>query len=189
MVRQVAPDPGAYRLRRKHRQVAPATVPQVRAHTSRMRDDRDRTSPAPGGSAGRLIAERVGHSWLSFGRTTTLDRFTSRAGLRAIRERLERAEASVRLAHAAGVRIAAGSDFGGGSTRAGQLAWEVEALVRAGLEPWQALGAATWRGGQLLGVRDAGRIREGGPADFVLVHGDPLSDPAALWRVWRVSWA
>ena len=30
-------------------------------------------------------------------------------------------------------------------------------------------------------------IREGGPADFVLVHGDPLSDPAALWRVWLVA--
>ena len=26
-------------------------------------------------------------------------------------------------------------------------------------------------------------------SDFVLVHGDPLSDPSALWRVWRVSWA
>jgi imidazolonepropionase-like amidohydrolase len=131
----------------------------------------------------------VMHSWLTFGRTTTIERFTSRARIRVIRDRLERAEASVRLARAAGVRIAAGSDFGGGSTRAGQLAWEVEALVRAGLEPWRALGAATWRGGQLLGDRDAGRIREGGPADFLLVHGDPLSDPAALWRVWRVAWA
>lgn len=131
----------------------------------------------------------VMHSWLTFGRTTTLDRFTARSRVRAIRDRLEQAEASVRLARAAGVRIAAGSDFGGGSTRAGQLAWEVEALVRAGLEPWRALGAATWRGGQLLGIRDAGRIREGGPADFLLVHGDPLSDPAALWRVWRVAWA
>lgn len=36
--------------------------------------------------------------------------------------------------------------------------------------------------------RDAGVVRPGGPADFVLVHGDPLSDPAALWRVWRTSW-
>jgi imidazolonepropionase-like amidohydrolase len=60
--------------------------------------------------------------------------------------------------------------------------------VRAGLQPWQALGAATWRGGELLGEPDAGVIREGGTADLVLVHGDPLSDPAALWRVWRVSW-
>jgi hypothetical protein len=30
-------------------------------------------------------------------------------------------------------------------------------------------------------------IRAGGPADFVLVHGDPLSDPAAMWRVWLVA--
>lgn len=102
--------------------------------------------------------------------------------------RAEAAAESVRLAHQAGVRIAAGSDFGGGSTRANQLAWEVELLVKAGLEPWEALGAATWRGGELLGEPEAGVIREGGPADFVLVHGDPLSDPTCLWRVWRVSW-
>jgi imidazolonepropionase-like amidohydrolase len=49
----------------------------------------------------------------------------------------------------------------------------------------EALAAATWRGGELLGEPDAGVIREGGPADFFLVHGDPLSDPSALWRVWR----
>jgi hypothetical protein len=30
-------------------------------------------------------------------------------------------------------------------------------------------------------------IREGGAADFSLVHGDPLSDPAAMWRIWRVA--
>ena len=90
---------------------------------------------------------------------------------------VERAEESVRLAHAAGVAIATGTDFGGGSTRANQIAWEVELLVKAGLEPWEALGAATWRGGELLGEADAGVIREGGPADFILVHGDPLSDP------------
>lgn len=97
--------------------------------------------------------------------------------------------ASVALAHAAGVAIATGTDHGGGSTRANQLAWEVEQLVAAGLEPWQALGCATWRGGELLGEPDAGVIREGGPADLALVHGDPLSDPSALWRVWHASWA
>ena len=127
-------------------------------------------------------------SWGSFGRTTSLPRFTEAAGRARIAARRERAEESVRLARAAGVRIAAGTDFGGGSTRANQLAWEVEALVGAGLEPWEALAAATWRGGELLGEPDAGRVREGGPADLVLVHGDPLSDPAALWRVWRVGW-
>jgi imidazolonepropionase-like amidohydrolase len=131
----------------------------------------------------------VMRSWLTFSRTTTIPRFAGAAGRRATEERLERAEASVGHARAAGVTIAAGTDFGGGSGRANQLAWEVESLVAAGLEPWEALASATWRGGELLGEPDAGVIREGGPADFFLVHGDPLSDPAALWRVWRVAWA
>jgi imidazolonepropionase-like amidohydrolase len=131
----------------------------------------------------------VYRSWITFGRTTRIERFAGDEGRRAMPERLERAAASVRLAHDAGVRIATGTDFGGGSTRANQLAWEVESLVAAGLEPWEALGAATWRGGELLGEPEAGTIREGGPADFFLVHGDPLSDPTALWRVWRVAWA
>lgn len=131
----------------------------------------------------------VFRSWESFGATTTIDRFTSGEGRARIGARRERAEDSVRLARAAGVPIATGTDFGGGSTRANQLAWEVESLVTAGFEPWEALAAATWRGGELLGEPDAGVLREDGPADFVLVHGDPLSDPSALWRVWRVSWA
>jgi imidazolonepropionase-like amidohydrolase len=55
------------------------------------------------------------------------------------------------------------------------------------MQPWQALGAATWRGGELMVEPDAGRIRETGPADFFLVDGDPYSDPAALWRVERIA--
>jgi len=128
----------------------------------------------------------VMHSWLTFGSTTTIERFADEKGRAAIAERLEMAEESVRVAHRAGVAIAAGSDFGGGSVRAGHLAWEVQALVKAGLEPWQALGAATWQGGRVFGDPDAGLIRVGGPAHFMLVHGDPLADPAALWRIWRV---
>jgi imidazolonepropionase-like amidohydrolase len=124
-------------------------------------------------------------SWLTFGTTTTLPRFTQ--GRAQIAERLETAMASAALAHAAGVPIVGGTDFGGGSARANQLPWEIECLVQAGLEPWQALASVTWRGGELLGEPDAGVIREGGPADFSLVHGDPLSDPTAMWRVWRVA--
>jgi imidazolonepropionase-like amidohydrolase len=131
----------------------------------------------------------VFRSWESFGATTTIERFTGAEGRERIAARRERAEESARFAHRAGVRIATGTDFGGGSTRANQLAWEVESLVGAGLEPWEALGAATWRGGELLDEPDAGVLRDGGPADFSLVHGDPLSDPTALWRVWRASWA
>ena len=130
----------------------------------------------------------VMRSWLSFGDTTTMERFAGEAGRAANQARLEQGEASVRVARDAGVAIATGSDFGGGSLRANQLAWEVTSLVAAGLAPVDALAAATWRGGELIGEEEAGVIREGGPADFFLLHGDPLSDPEALWRVWRTAW-
>lgn len=130
----------------------------------------------------------VMRSWVSFGDTTTMERFAGAAGRAAVQARLEQGEASVRTALDAGVAIATGSDFGGGSLRANQLAWEVTSLVAAGLEPMDALAAATWRGGELIGEQDAGVIREGGPADFFCVHGDPLSDPESLWRVWRAAW-
>jgi imidazolonepropionase-like amidohydrolase len=143
----------------------------------------------------RIMAERgvamvstlaVLESWRSFATTTALPRFAEPAGRSQIAARREWAHESVRLAARAGVLIATGTDFGGGSLRANQLAWEIECLVTAGLQPWQALAAATRNGGTLLGEPDAGVIREGGSADIVLVHGDPLSDPAAMWRVWLV---
>ncbi len=124
-------------------------------------------------------------SWQTFAATTTIERFAAEQGKAEIAERRELAVASVEHARHAGVKIAAGTDFGGGSLRANQMAWEVECLVEAGLEPWQALGAATWMGGELLREPSAGRIAVGGPADFFLVHGNPLDEPAALWRVWR----
>jgi imidazolonepropionase-like amidohydrolase len=130
----------------------------------------------------------VMRSWLTFASTTTMPRFAGEGSPAVYQARLEQGEASVRTALAAGVPIATGSDFGGGSLRANQLAWEVTSLVAAGLQPVDALAAATWRGGELLGEEDAGVIREGGPADFFCVHGDPLTEPESLWRVWRAGW-
>ena len=144
----------------------------------------------------RLMAERgvalvttltVMKSWLTFSTTTAIPRFAGPDSRTRLLDRLEQARHSVRLARAAGVAIVGGTDFGGGSARANQLPWEVESLAEAGLEPWEALAAVTWRGGELLAEPEAGVIREGGPADFSLVHGAPLSDPTALWRVWRVA--
>jgi imidazolonepropionase-like amidohydrolase len=145
----------------------------------------------------RLMAQRhvalvstltVLKSWTTFGQTTTIERFASPEGREAVAERWDAARSSIRLAHASGVLLGAGTDFGGGSARANQLAWEVEALTEAGLQPWEGLAAVTWKAGEILDEPEAGQIREGGPADFFLVHGDPLSDPSALWRVWRVGW-
>ena len=129
----------------------------------------------------------IGSSWASFGSTTTIERFTTGENTTRIAERTKLAYESLRLAIDAGVTIAAGTDFGGGSLRANHLAWEVEHLVDAGMEPWQALGAATWVGGDLLREPEAGKISVGGPADFFFVHGNPLQDPSALWRVWKVA--
>ena len=126
-------------------------------------------------------------SWETFAATTTIERFSGTGGRAALASRKETALESVAHAAQAGVRIAAGTDFGGGSLRANQMAWEVECLISAGMEPWQALGAATWMGGDLLREQYAGRLTVGGPADFFAVHGNPLDEPAALWRVWKVA--
>jgi imidazolonepropionase-like amidohydrolase len=127
-------------------------------------------------------------SFGTFAKTTRIAHFTTAARRAAYKDRLAKVSASMKLAHGAGVRIATGTDFGGGSTRANQLFWEVALLARAGLQPWEALAAATWRGGEILGEPDAGVIAEGKPADFFLVHGDPCSDASAVSRVWRVAW-
>lgn len=129
-----------------------------------------------------VTTHSVWNSWQTFGDTTVIERFTD--GADKITARKEAAYESTKAAHRAGVSIAGGSDFGGGSVRAGHLPWEVESLVECGLEPWEALAAVTWRGGDLLGEPTAGRVEPEGPADFFLVHGNPLEDPSALWRVW-----
>lgn len=155
-------------------------------HGFEIDDDVARLMTANGVALVTTLA--VMRSWLTFGTTTTLPRFAGPQSAGEIGERLEAAKQSALAALRAGVLVAAGTDFGGGSLRANQMAWEVETLVDAGFEPREALAAATWHGGRLLDEPDAGAIRQGGPADFFLVHGDPLMEPAALWRVWRVAW-
>jgi imidazolonepropionase-like amidohydrolase len=155
-------------------------------HGFRLDADVARAMAAQGTALVATLA--VMESWATFGTTTRLPRFASAEGRAALAERRGAAHESVRLAYAAGVLIAAGTDFGGGSLRANQLAWEVETLVAAGLDPYDALAAATVNGGRLLRDTGAGILAQGGPADFLLVHGDPLSEPGSLWRVWRTSW-
>ena len=153
-------------------------------HGMELDDDAARTMKKNGVTLTSTLS--VFASWETFGRTTAIERFTAEEGRQRIAKRKEGAYASVAAAKRAGVRIATGSDFGGGSVRAGHLAWEVELLVAAGSTPREALIAATRAGGELLGDDHAGRIEKGMPADLVLIHGDPLSDARALWRVWAV---
>ena len=88
----------------------------------------------------------------------------------------------VRRAHAAGVRIAFGTDSG--VSGHGDNAQEFALLVRAGLTPLEAIQAATVGAAEHLRIEDgAGALRPGMPADLIAVAGDPLADVTELERV------
>lgn len=95
-----------------------------------------------------------------------------------IQQNLEAAKRAVK----AGVRIGMGSDavysMFGQNTR--ELGW----LVKAGMTPVEALGAATTTAAELLNLQDAlGRIAPGFFADIVAIEGDPTKDIDAVYNV------
>lgn len=85
-------------------------------------------------------------------------------------------------AHRAGVRIALGSDLyfpyapGRGAGSRGTM----DGYVEAGLTPTQALQAATWEAGRMLGDDSLGVVRPRAFADLVAVEGDPSQGLAPL---------
>jgi imidazolonepropionase-like amidohydrolase len=85
---------------------------------------------------------------------------------------------TVRQAHAAGVRFAAGTDAGDTYVFPGfAIHDELAELVRAGLSPADALRSATIDAARFSGKdRDFGSIEVGKVADMVLLDADPLTD-------------
>jgi imidazolonepropionase-like amidohydrolase len=81
-------------------------------------------------------------------------------------------------AHAAGVRIAFGTDCG--VCPHGSNALEFVYMVEAGMSPVDALRSATLGAAELLGRADLGQVRSGFVADLVAVAGDPLADVELL---------
>ncbi len=80
---------------------------------------------------------------------------------------------SVKIAHAAGVKIALGSDFIS-SEQHGTNLREIASVADAGLSVGEALLAATRNGAELLGVeRDHGRIAPGFLFDAIVLDSDP----------------
>ena len=78
---------------------------------------------------------------------------------------------AIARAHAAGVKIAMGTDSGvfAHGINHKELAW----MVRAGLSPQQSLRAATGSAAELLERSDIGGVAPGKLADLVVVGGDP----------------
>ena len=87
-----------------------------------------------------------------------------------------RMPATIMAAYEAGVPIYAGSD-GGGISRHGNIAGEIEALARIGVPAHDALGAASWRAREWLGVDG---LVEGASADFVVYDRNPVEDLSVL---------
>lgn len=85
-------------------------------------------------------------------------------------------------AHAAGVRVAFGTDCG--VCPHGDNAREFQYMVEAGMSPADAVRSATIRAAELLGQQDhLGRIQPGFLADVIAVEGDPLADVGVLMDV------
>jgi len=91
---------------------------------------------------------------------------------------LEAADAirrSFRMAHEAGVKIAAGTDFMRWDVS--PLAWELHVYVEeGGMTPMEAIVSATKIAAEACGLRDVGTVEEERLADLIVVDGDPLTD-------------
>jgi imidazolonepropionase-like amidohydrolase len=93
----------------------------------------------------------------------------------------------VRYYHAKGGRVVAGTDSPNQLIAPGaSLHEELALLVAAGLTPKDALLAATRDAARLVNADSLGVIKAGGPADFVVLGGDPVKDIANTRKVERV---
>jgi imidazolonepropionase-like amidohydrolase len=90
---------------------------------------------------------------------------------------------TIMAAYEAGVPIYAGTDAGGVLPH-GQVAGEVRELAAYGFSAEDALGAASWRAREWLGLD--GHLAEGTTADFVVYPRNPLEDLSVLAEPARV---
>lgn len=86
----------------------------------------------------------------------------------------------VSSANKSNVKIALGTDAGGGAARHGRIAREAELMVDCGMEPDHALLAGTANAAELIGETERGTIEKGKIADMVLLDGDPIQNVSNL---------
>ncbi len=101
---------------------------------------------------------------------------------RRLQEEFDRYCSILPEAHAAGVKLLAGDDYGATFLPHGQYAKELEVYVKyAGISPLEAIAWATRNGAEAMGMgEDLGTIETGKLADIVVVDGDPTVDIALL---------
>lgn len=88
--------------------------------------------------------------------------------------------AAVSAAVKTGVKVALGTDAGGGAARHGRIAREAELMVECGMETHDALLAGTSNAASLIGESERGTIEKGKVADLVLLDANPLENISGL---------
>lgn len=95
-----------------------------------------------------------------------------------------RLERNLRTLHEGGARLVLCGDTGLNSQVPGFTEHrELEAIVRAGVPPLQAIRAATETGAAVLGLKDVGTLQRGKRADFIVLGANPLDDIANTRRI------
>ena len=97
---------------------------------------------------------------------------------------------NLRALHAAGVKIALGTDSGATALRLPGFAEHLELahMVSAGMSAEEALASATSGAAEMMGLTDRGRLAAGARADFIVLNGDPTVDilnTRLIEAVWR----
>jgi len=111
-----------------------------------------------------------------------LDRQTSEKVL----ESAESIRRSFKVAHKAGVKIAAGTDFM--FFEMSPLAWEIYIYVReGGMTSMEAITSATRTAAEACGLKNTGVIQAGKIADLIVVDGDPLADIKVLQDAGKIT--
>ena len=81
-----------------------------------------------------------------------------------------------------GVKVITGTDAGTAFNYHGDNAYELEALVNAGMSEIEAIKAATSLAAEALNLSDKGIIADGMVADVIIVDGNPLQDITILQK-------
>jgi imidazolonepropionase-like amidohydrolase len=126
----------------------------------------------------------VYHKLVERGEKKQVPEFMYRKALQVVKRHAE----SFRMALAAGVKIAAGTDSGGYWYDMGEsLLWELEIMNKEGMSPMECLKSATSRAAECLRMTDSlGTLEVGKLADVLILEGDPLANMSEIRKTWMV---